>query len=130
MTGLCDILEPAGPEPYDPDPGWSPWRTTRTGVRCRVQLQSDRGQAPVVGDQVVTAATYLVTLPLEDAEGLRVGEGGHVLRLTGYKPGHAGDPALIGRELRAVQVMLGTLQFERDVVCTELSTQNQGGTSG
>lgn len=131
MTGVCDILLPNGPQPYEPDPFWQPWATTDTGVPCRVQdSASSRQGGIIVADQSTTTRQYLVTLPLDRARQIRAGEGGHIIRVTGYRPGYAGDPALIGRELRVAQVMLGTLQWERDLVCVENTTQNQGGADG
>lgn len=133
MTAVCEVLEPNGPEPYSPDPLWEPWAAVAAGVPCRVQQRnSGAGSAgsAVVADQALTVREYLVTLPLGAVPGIRAGEGGHIIRVTGYRPGHGGDPALIGRELRVKQVLLGSLQFERDLVCVENTTQNQGGADG
>lgn len=125
MTALCDILEPNGPEPYEPDPLWQPWVTTATGVPCRVQEQRDLGN-PVVGDQPTMTRRYLVVIPLDKDPGVRVGEDGHIIRVTGYKTGHDGDPRLIGRDLRAWSIMHGSLVWERDILALDNTTQGQG----
>ncbi|MDI3330700.1 MAG: DUF6093 family protein [Micrococcus sp.] len=121
MTGICKVNGPDGP-PVWPSETPSPGETYAIDVPCRVQQQ--------VGEQTVEAAAqqvstkdYLVTLPLDAFPDLPVTDEGPYVTVTGYKPGHDGDPTLIGRRLKVTSVQRGTLVWERDLICTDDLTQ-------
>lgn len=102
-----------GPPPFPLPEGWSNDETIHTTL-CRVQeLKNEGGGTP--GEQPTTERRYLVPLPLTNGEGvalpeLRAGEQGDVIHT-------------IGRQLRIVQIMFGSLEWERDVICVDNQTQ-------
>ncbi|MEO9246463.1 DUF6093 family protein [Citricoccus nitrophenolicus] len=117
MTALCRVHGPDGP-PVWPDVTPSPGPVYAADVPCRVQQQ--------VGEQSAEAATqevhtrdYLVTVPLSRFPDLPVTDSGPYITVTGYKPGHEGDPHLIGRRLKVNSIQRGSLVWERDLVCTD-----------
>lgn len=125
MTGACRVHGPAGP-PVWPAVEPSPGETYAADVPCRVQALVSATAAEAVTQQVTTRR-YLVTLPLSRVPDLTVADTGPYVTLTGYKPGHEGDPHLIGRRLKVVDVQRGTLVWERDLVC--LDDLTNGGAS-
>ena len=114
MTAPCTIGRiSAGPPPYPKPEGWTGEALTHTTV-CRVQeLKREGGGVP--GEQPTTERQYLVPVPLTNAEGeplpdLRSGERGDII--------HA-----LGRQLRIVNIMFGSQEFERDLICVDNQTQ-------
>ena len=114
MTAPCTIGRiSAGPAPYPKPEGWTGEALIHTTV-CRVQeLKREGGGVP--GEQPTTERQYLVPVPLTNAEGeplpdLRSGERGDII--------HA-----LGRQLRIVNIMFGSEEFERDLICVDNQTQ-------
>ena len=124
MTGVCRVHGPDGP------PAW-PSETPSSGpvyasdVPCRVQALVSSTEAEAV-TQKVTTRRYLVTLPVSRVPDLTVTDTGPWVTVTGYQPGYEGDPHLVGRRLKVVDVQRGTLLWERDLICSDDLTQ--GGT--
>lgn len=125
MTGLCRVHGPDGAPvwPYEhPTPG----TMYAEDVPCRVQrIAGDR--TADVATQQVTTAEYLLTVPLESFPDVPVTDTGPYVTLTGYAPGHEGDPTLVGRRLKVTSIQRGTLVWERDLTVTDDLTQ--GGAS-
>ena len=113
MTVPCTIKRSVGPPPYPLPENWTGLDTLHVTV-CRVQELKREGQA-VPADQPTTIREYLVPVPLVNAEGtalpdLKVGEQGDIVYAA-------------GRELRITNIMFGSLEFERDLVCVDNLTQ-------
>lgn len=117
MTGICKVHGPDAP-PVWPAVEPSPGHTYASDAPCRVQALVSATEAEAVTQQVTTRR-YLVTLPLSRVPALAVTDKGPWVTLTGYKPGHEGDPHLVGRRLKVVDVQRGTLVWERDLVCVD-----------
>lgn len=75
---------------------------------CRVQALATQAREVVVAADDETVASYLITLTAatELAES-------DLVRVT-----DSGDPLLDGHSLRILQVVTGSLRFERDLFCT------------
>ena len=114
MTEPCTIGRiSTGPAPYPKPFGWTGEELIHT-TACRVQeLNREGGGTP--GEQPTTERQYLIPVPLVNTEGvplpdLRAGERGDVI--------HA-----IGRQFRIVNIMFGSLEWERDLLCVDNVTQ-------
>lgn len=117
MTGVCVLSGPAGG--YDYETGeLEPGPVLAADVPCRVQELKNEGRAEAA-TQMVDTRRYLVTLPLDRVPALTITDQGPVVTVTGYKDGHDGDPHLVGRPLRVVNVQHGTLLWERDITCVD-----------
>ncbi|WP_256376004.1 DUF6093 family protein [Citricoccus sp. K5] len=124
MTGLCRVHGADAP-PVWPDVEPSPGPAYASDVPCRVQQRTGEREAEVVSQDVSTRE-YLVTLPLSRMPDLTVTGSGPYITVTGYKPGHDGDPHLIGRRLKVTSIQRGTLVWERDLTCLDDLTQGGG----
>lgn len=124
MTGVCRIHTADGPPEY-PSQTPTPGALYADGVPCRIQQQVGERDAEAATQQVHTR-DYLVTVPLALFPDVPVTDTGPYLTLTGYLPGHDGDPTLVGRALKVTSIQRGTLLWERDLVCTDDLTN--GGT--
>ncbi|GAA5229262.1 DUF6093 family protein [Arthrobacter cryoconiti] len=98
-----------GPAPYPIPPGWSGSTIVWDNFNARVQEKSQRAGDIVVGDQPITQRQYLVVCPVGGPK-LRAGERGDVVHV-------------IGRELRIIDILGGTYEWELDLVCVENLTQ-------
>ncbi|WBL18515.1 DUF6093 family protein [Citricoccus sp. NR2] len=117
MTGICTLTGPAGG--YDYETGeLAPGETLVADVPCRVQELKREARADAAG-QLVDTRQYLVTLPLDQVPNLTITDAGPVVTVTGYADGHDGDPHLLGRPLRVLNVQHGTLLWERDLTCVD-----------
>ena len=119
MTGICRIEDTAaaGPPVFGAPVGEA-LPLLAQDLPCRIQQvrgEANREQA----EQSVDTRRYLVSLPLDLVPDFAVTDAGPVLRVTGYKPGHEGDPFLVGRALRVTNVQRGTLVWERDLSCVD-----------
>ena len=109
MTTPCTIGRiTGGPAPYPKPPGWTGEALLHTTV-CRVQ-QLNREDNGIPAEQPTQQRTYRVSLPVDGTPELQAGERGDII--------HA-----LGRQLRIQQVLFGTNEFERDVLCTDNLTQ-------
>lgn len=82
-------------------------------TRCRVQAMANQADTTQTGEDTVTVAGYLLTVPATTPE-VRVGDVGVV---TG-----SGDPQLDGHTIRVGDVVRGSLLVERDLFCTITTT--------
>lgn len=122
MTGVCDVHGPDTAGTY-PDFTTTPGPVLAEGVRCRVQELKREGRAPTVAAYADTRQ-YQVTVPIEAwPVGVEVTDHGPRVTVTGYKPGHAGDPDLIGRRLLVINMQRGTLSWERVLTCVDDLTE-------
>lgn len=116
MTGRADLFGTEGPAEYGQWDTSSPDALARD-IPVRVQrfYGDNRVEAP---GELLDVRQFLVTMPLSRwPAGQSVTDAGPFLRVTGYAPGHAGDPELVGRRLRVTSVTRGTLVWERDLTC-------------
>ena len=97
-----------GPPPYPLPEGWDGAETIHETV-CRVQ-ELNRAGGGVAGEQPTTERQYLIPVPVDGLPELRAGEQGDVV--------HA-----IGRQFRIVQIMFGSYEWERDLICVDNQTQ-------
>jgi len=109
MTTPCTIGRiTGGPAPYPKPPGWTGEALLHTTV-CRVQELNREGTG-TPGEQPTQERRYQVSLPVDGTPELQAGERGDII--------HA-----LGRQFRIQQIMFGTNEFERDVLCTDNLTQ-------
>lgn len=96
-----------------------------TGVPVRVQAHRETAvdRAADVADQTIEVAGYLVTLPRGDAGADQIAPG-HLIDITS-----SSDPLAAGVTFRVIELVLGTLRFERDVfaVVNDQTDQTTGG---
>jgi hypothetical protein len=121
MTAEGRIVRPAGPGPWNPQTGEVdelPGQVIYTGP-CRIQAQASAVLDAQAAGQEVTSRTYLVAIR-HDAPEVRAGESGDV-----FIADEASDPYLVGRPMRIVDIQLGSLRWERDLICRDdLSANN------
>ncbi|WP_264669358.1 DUF6093 family protein [Arthrobacter sp. VKM Ac-2550] len=96
-----------GPAPYPLPPDWDPSVTVWT-ADVRVQELNREGGA-TAAEQPTTLREYLVACPVGGPD-LRAGEQGDIVHV-------------IGRELRILNIMFGSYEFERHLVCVDNQTQ-------
>lgn len=109
MTTPCVIKRiSAGPPPYPLPEGWDGAETIHETV-CRVQ-ELNKVTGGVAGEQPTTEREYLIPVPVDGLPELRAGEQGDIV--------HA-----IGRQFRIIQIMFGSLEWERDLICVDNQTQ-------
>lgn len=115
-TAIAELREPGGG--YDYDTGeYLPGALIAQGVPCRIQRQGPgRGGSGV--SQLVDTREVQVTAPVDDIPELDITDDGPILTVTGYKPGHKGDPHLINKPLRVTNVYPGSLLWERVLTAT------------
>lgn len=99
--------------PYPLPEGWENERTIHETV-CRVQ-QLNRAGGGVAAEQPTTERHYLIPVPHTNPDGvalpeLRAGEQGDII--------HA-----IGRQFRIRQILFGSNEWERDLICVDNQTQ-------
>lgn len=114
MTAPCVIKRISdGPPPYPLPEGWTSERPIHESV-CRVQeLKREGGGTP--GEQPTAERQYLIPVPLTNADGVALPE---------LRSGERGDIVhAIGRQFRIVQVMFGSQEWERDLICVDNQTQ-------
>lgn len=116
MTAFCEIRGPFGD--YDYDTGeQAPGELLAANIPCRVHgLAAGRGGQP--SNQFVDLHSVDVIVPIEQLPELDITDKGPILTVTGYMPGHAGDPHLIGLPLRITNLHPATLQWERILTAT------------
>lgn len=114
MTVPCQVARISdGPPPYPKPPGWTGERVIHDTM-CRVQELKREGGA-VAGEQPTTTREYLITVPHVSAEGIPLPE---------LRSGERGDVVLVlGRRFAVTNIMRGSLEFSRDLVCVENQTQ-------
>ena len=114
MTFTVNLRHPGTTMAYDHSVGHSvatPLAPSPTNVPTRVQAHRETAQDSerVQGEESVRVTGYLVTLPLStDLTGLATGD------LIDF-PADCPDPLLAGAHLRIVDLIRGSLRFERDV---------------
>lgn len=125
MRSRVDILVPAD---QVPSPGWGEDpeeaesdAVAAGGVHARIRSLST-GNTLAASSQSNDTADYLVQVPANALPSLLVGENGHRLRIT-LNPG---SPALEGRLLTIMGIQHSTESFNRDLICREHVTQQQG----
>jgi hypothetical protein len=115
MTVPCQIVRISdGPPPYPKPPGWTGERVIHDTV-CRLQeLKREGGAVP--GEQPTSLREYLVPVPHVNPYGYP---------LPDLRAGERGDIVLVmGRRLNITNIMFGSLEFERDLICTDNLTQH------
>lgn len=116
MTAICEIRGPEGPRDFEtglPTPG----ELIASDVACRVLAEGEgRGGQPTA--QPTDTRAYHIAAPVHRVPELTITDDGPILYVTGYKPGHAGDPQLIGRPLKITNVYIGSLVWERVLSAT------------
>lgn len=115
MTSRCNIARlGTGEGEWNPETGRTdPPPATPIGIdlRCRVQATATSEDPADVGGTVHTLRAYLVTL-LYDAPTVRVDD-----EVTVTDPGPNGDPQMAGETLRVIDVHLGSLHWQRNLIC-------------
>lgn len=97
-----------GPPPYPMPPDWTGTEQV-WAANVRVQELSQRAGDVVAADQPATQRRYLVTAPLGGPD-LRAGENGDIVHV-------------LGRQLRVIDIMNGSLLWELDLICVDNLTQ-------
>lgn len=116
MTALGRLVSP-GPAGEFPDYTPASDQLLAQHVPLRVQRLRETGRTDAQGDLTDTR-TYLVTMPIRYwPTGTRITDTGPIVIADGYKPGHDGDPDLLGRRLRVTNVQHGSLMWERPLEC-------------
>ena len=113
MTSTCTISRrPTGTGTLDPNTGTvtNPATLVALDVPCRVQAVPARDRTQDVAGQQVTQRDYMIAIPI-DTPTVRVDD------LVTVTDGH--DPALTGRALRVVDVMLASEPWQRDLRCRD-----------
>jgi hypothetical protein len=118
MTAQCVISRPgAGNGTYDPTTGKAtpaPATEVYTGP-ARVQPQSFRPLERAIGERPRTVHRYLLVVPL-DCPRVLVGDRVDITAAT--------DPLLVGTAARVLDFPVGSLVWERDLICEVLGTEN------
>lgn len=101
---------------YNPATGQTdpPARIDVAACPARVQARAASDRVVQTGDQTITFRGYLVTLPV-DAGDLRVDDRVEVTSVDSDED----DPQLLGLDLRVIDVMYGSLVWERDLICED-----------
>lgn len=117
MTGRCEIRRPGAVKSstFNTTTGTYPMTPPAphfTGP-TRVQVLNAQERAQLVGDQPVTTVGYRVVVPL-DANLVEVDD---VVTVTCTDDN--GDPVLVDHELIVRSFAVGSLAWERDLICTD-----------
>lgn len=123
MTATCVIARPgAGPAGYDPVSGRAimpptslVYGTPDAPQPCRVQPQSFRPLEKSVGERPRTVHRYLLVVPLACPRVL-VGDAVQIYTAT--------DPLLVGTQARVLDFPVGSLVWERDLICEVLAAED------
>lgn len=116
FTAVCELRGPQGAYDYETG-GYEPGELLSDNVPCRVQRQAEgRGGQP--SGLPVDTRDLQITLPIDRVPELDITDDGPFLTVTGFKPGHAGDPQLIGKKLRVTNAQYGSLAWERVLTAT------------
>jgi hypothetical protein len=118
MTVRITFARPGAgvPGAFDPATGT---RAARSGARpvavtkARVQATASADRTTVAGEQVITLRGYTVSVPVE-VTGLRVDD---VATVTSIGP--EDDPDLLGARLRVRDVVVGSITWQRVLVCEQ-----------
>ncbi|MDJ0321832.1 DUF6093 family protein [Pseudarthrobacter sp. PS3-L1] len=101
------------PPPYPVPPGWTGEEVIHETV-CRLQ-ERKLSNTPTPTEQPTSVRDYLVTVPHVSPEGVRLPE---------LRAGERGDQVqVMGRRLAVTSIMYGSLEFSRDLDCTDNLTQ-------
>lgn len=114
MTVPCQIVRISdGPPPYPKPPGWMAERVIHDTI-CRLQELKREGN-PVPGEQPTVLREYLIPVPHISPEGVP---------LPDLRAGERGDVVLVmGRRMNITNIMFGSTEFERDLICVDNITQ-------
>lgn len=116
MTAICELRGPQGD--YDYETGdYAPGELLAQNVPCRVHGTADSRGGSASG-QLVDQHSVDVIAPIDQIPELNITDDGPIVYVTGYKPGHAGDPHLIDMPLRVTNLHVGSLQWERILTAT------------
>lgn len=112
MTATCEIRRPSSASTYDETAGKSvyPAPTVLATSPCRVQRLPMRGGDQPVGDRNITLQRYQINVPA-DISDVRVNDQIVVTTST--------DTSLVGAVVRVREIRLGTLRWQRDLICDE-----------
>jgi hypothetical protein len=113
MTAAVELRRPSSGKTFDESGGKSVYTTPAvlwSGV-ARVQRISRRGGDKLVGDRFAIVQMYQVSLPADVPEAQ--------IDDQIYVAAAADDPKLIGKLMRVREVRLGSLIWERDLICEE-----------
>lgn len=121
MTGECVITEAASTgtvAEFDETLGVSAPPTPTVVYRgiCRVQRAIATESHPTIADREVTLRDYYVMLPVA-APGATQVEVNHIVEFTVM----ADDPTLVGRTMRVRGDRRGSLLWQRDLVCEDIT---------
>lgn len=113
MTGACRITRPVEPGTFDEAAGRStyPEPLVLYDGACRFQASQRLNLDRAVGDAQVTVHRYQVALPVA-VDGLRINDQVNVTGCTS-------DPGFVGSVLRVVDILSGSLLWQRDLVCDD-----------
>lgn len=109
-TALVELTETT--TGYDLNTGPVEETTVLARFPARVQQKNREGATGTPGDTVDTRE-YQITCSIHECPKISITPYGPQLIVTGYKPGHDGDPHLIGVPLTVTNVQYGSLMFER-----------------
>jgi hypothetical protein len=123
MTATCVISRPgAGPAGYDPVSGVATlpptelvYGTPDRPAPCRAQAQSFRPVEKSVGERPRTVHRYLLVVPL-DCPRVLVGDQVQLFTAT--------DVLLVGTKALVLDFPVGSLVWERDLICEVLAAEN------
>lgn len=123
MTATCVISRPGtGPAAYDPVSGVATlppdslvYGTPDEPKPCRAQAQSFRPLEKSVGERSRTVHRYLLAVPL-DCPLVLVGDQVRIVTAT--------DALLVGTAARVLDFPVGSLVWERDLICEVLAAEN------
>lgn len=111
MTGECVITRQSDDGTTNDDGTWTPGPSTTiyTGP-CRVIARTTDERIKVVGEEQETYRRYQVSIR-HDAPDIVVGD---LVNVT-----LAVDPGLVGKQFRVADIVYGTEQWQRDLICDE-----------
>jgi hypothetical protein len=118
MTAQCTISRPGdGNGSYDPTTGRAtpPVHTGVYAGPCRIQPQTFRPVEHAIGERPRTVHRYQLVVPLSCPQVL-VGDRVDITEAT--------DPLLVGTAARVLDFPVGSLVWERDLICEVLASED------
>lgn len=115
MTAACAVRRPGHATGFDENTGRSvyPDPAPFHAGPCRIQVLARLAGGVDVGDAQITIRPYQVSLPADVPE-IRVNDQVEVTSCPD-------DPLLVGRLLRVVDVPAGSLLWQRDLTCEDIT---------
>lgn len=116
-TAAVSIRHPGGTQgPFDPDTGTYPSVPFPPHYvdGARIQVLSTQEQEQLVAEDEVTTVAYRVVVDLDTSTETRVGD----VVLVDSLDTSIGDPLTVGQELVVRSYGVGSMAWERDLICT------------